>query len=409
MRISVEGICLSLFKVSMIVSVQAILADQYRAGSLHCFCQYTGFSKHNIFETLGFRMKHTHETDGMHLGGRRKRDHRSWLIVLLVGIGVTAALFMSVRRQAKSPVGGNQAMAEVPRRYQADRAMRYLQQICQLGPRVTGTREMEQQQRLLEGFFQAQGAAVTFQQFEIRHPETGENVPVSNLVASWFPNRAKRFLLCAHYDTRPFPDSDKRNPKGRFVGANDGGSGVAALMELAHNLRDLPADIGVDIVLFDAEEFVWVQGRDPYFLGSNFFAEQYVSRPPTIGYQAGVLLDMVGDRELKIYYEANSLKYARDVTRGIFETANSLGVDAFVQRSRHRIEDDHIPLNEIARIPTVDLIDFDYPRPGFGAPSYWHTEQDVPANCSGDSLATVVWVVHQWLLEQSEPVKARGN
>jgi hypothetical protein len=75
-------------------------------------------------------------------------------------------------------------------------------------------------------------------------------------------------------------------------------------------------------------------------------------------------------------------------------------VRAFVARPRHNIDDDHIPLNEIARIPTVDLIDFDYPRPGFGAPSYWHTEQDIPANCSGDSLAAVVWVVHQWLLKQ---------
>jgi glutaminyl-peptide cyclotransferase len=152
--------------------------------------------------------------------------------------------------------------------------------------------------------------------------------------------------------------------------------------------------------LFDGEEFIWQQGRDEYFLGSNFFAEKYKSEPPAIPYQAGVLLDMVGDRELKIYYEGNSMKYARNVAKSIWRTADKLGVRAFVSRNRHTIQDDHLPLNEIAGIPTVDLIDFDYPRPGIGAPQYWHTEQDLPANCSGESLAAVVWVVHEWLKQQ---------
>lgn len=330
----------------------------------------------------------------------------SWMTVMIIAVVIVGWLFVSARRQSRGLPAGNTAMADVPTRYQADRAMRYLQEICKIGSRVTGSPGMDQQQTWLKGFFAKQGAAVSFQNFEIRHPEDGSLVPVSNLVATWFPERPKRFLLCAHYDTRPFPDSDPRNPKGRFIGANDGGSGVAALMELAHQLRDLPSEIGVDIVLFDAEEFVWMQGRDEYFLGSNFFAEKYRADPPDIRYESGILLDMVGDRELKIYYEANSLRYARDVARGIFQTARSLGVDAFVPRSRHRIEDDHIPLNEIAKIPTVDLIDFDYPRPGFGVPSYWHTEQDIPENCSGQSLATVVWVVHQWLLEQASVVSA---
>ena len=343
------------------------------------------------------------EMDGVHAMTWRASRQRSWIPLLLTILGLLSLPLVSACRQAGGSNSGNRAMANIPVLYQPERAMGYLQQICEIGSRVTGSPGMRRQQQWLSEFFRGQGADVSFQNFEIRHPDNGEVVPVSNLVATWYPNRPKRFLFCAHYDTRPFPDSDPRNPKGRFIGANDGGSGVAALMELSHQLNDLPSDLGVDIVLFDAEEFVWMQGRDEYFLGSNFFAEKYVSQPPAIRYQSGILLDMVGDRELKIYYEANSLKYAREQTRGIFATAHSLGVDAFVRRSRHRIDDDHIPLNEIARIPTVDLIDFDYPRPGFGAPSYWHTEQDIPANCSGESLATVVWVVHQWLLEQSEP------
>lgn len=343
------------------------------------------------------------EADQIGLQGSSTRSERHWILYRVVAVTAFLLLFVPACQPAKDSTSGNLAMANVPGRYQPDRAMRYLQQICGIGTRVTGSTGMRRQQQWLKEFFKSQGAEVLFQNFDIRHPENGEVVPVSNLIASWYPDRPRRYLLCAHYDTRPFPDSDPRNPRGVFVGANDGGSGVAALMELSHQMRDLPLDVGVDIVLFDAEEFVWVQDRDPYFIGSNFFAKKYVSSPPPIPYQAGVLLDMVGDRELKIYYEANSLKYAREVTRGIFATAHSLGVDEFVRRSRHRIEDDHIPLNEIARIPTVDLIDFDYPRPGFGAPSYWHTEQDIPSNCSGESLVKVVWVVHQWLLEQSNP------
>nr|WP_197138334.1 M28 family peptidase [Crateriforma conspicua] len=292
------------------------------------------------------------------------------------------------------------ARTAIPAPYDADRAMGYLRQICDIGPRPTASAGMETQQAFLKRQFESLGGTVRLQSTRIRHPETGDVIPMANLIASWHLDRPKRFLLCAHYDTRPFPDRDRRNPKGRFVGANDGGSGVAALMELAHHLDELPSDVGVDLVMFDAEEFVFDERRDKYFLGSTYFAQQYRMQPPQSPYTAGVLLDMVGDKELKIYYERNSLKYARQVARQIWNVADDLGVTAFVPRSRHEIRDDHLPLNQIAGIPTVDLIDFDYPRPGLGAPQYWHTEQDIPENCSGESLAAVVWVVHQWLQRQ---------
>ena len=110
--------------------------------------------------------------------------------------------------------------------------------------------------------------------------------------------------------------------------------------------------------------------------------------------------DMIGDRELKIYYEGNSLRYARPIAQQVWSVARKLRVRAFVPRKSHTVQDDHLPLNRIAGIPTIDIIDFDYPRPGFGAPSYWHTELDVPENCSGESIAAVIWVVHAWLKTQ---------
>ncbi|KLU04618.1 leucine aminopeptidase precursor [Rhodopirellula islandica] len=292
-------------------------------------------------------------------------------------------------------------LGPVPEQYDADRAMGYLVEICDLGPRPSGSPAMLQQQKLLTEFFEARGGQVRLQRGDIRHPQTGENVPIANLIAAWHPNAPTRFLLCAHYDTRPYPDRDRRNPRGVFVGANDGASGSAALMELSHQFADLPEDIGVDVVLFDAEEFVFGEQSGEYFLGSTLFAQQYLIEPPPVHYRSGVLLDMIGDKELQLLYERNSLRYARDVTKSIWKTAKRLGVKAFVARTRSQaIRDDHLPLNQIAKIPTTDLIDFDYPRPGFRAPQYWHTTQDIPENCSGESLVAVIWVVHEWMLEQ---------
>ena len=338
-------------------------------------------------------------------GGRDRESSRSWLrigiafAVILAGMLWIAASFGVFHRGPLTPQ--SPTLGAIPAQYNAERAFGYLNELCDLGPRPSGSPAMQRQQELLQKFFRERGAEVSLQTFQIRHPQDGSDVSLANLIASWHTDAPKRFLICAHYDTRPYPDRDARNPKGRFVGANDGASGTAGLMELANQMNDLPADVGVDLVLFDGEEFVFEQGRDDYFLGSTFFARKYAANPPAIPYRAGILLDMIGDRELRIYYEKNSLKYARQLARSIWKTAERLGVRAFVARSRTiPIDDDHIPLNEIARIPTVDLIDFDYPRPGIGAPSYWHTEQDVPANCSGQSLAAVVWVVHHWLREQ---------
>lgn len=319
-------------------------------------------------------------------------------IVLVSGIvGVMAFVAMNWQ---DSGSGSSQPRLAIPLPYDAKRAESYLRQICDFGPRPSGSQAMAGQQRFLTDAFTKVGGIVELQAFSARHPETGEAVPMNNLIARWHPKRPKRFLLCAHYDTRPFPDRDSQNPTGRFVGANDGGSGVAAMLELSHQLASLPPDIGVDVVLFDGEELVFQERRDAYFLGSTHFAQTYKATPPAIPYRAGILLDMIGDSELKIYFERNSWNHGREICKSVFATAELLKATAFVPRIRHEVRDDHLPLNAIARIPTIDLIDFDYPRPGIGAPQYWHTTKDIPENCSGHSIATVVYVVHQWLMRQ---------
>jgi hypothetical protein len=280
------------------------------------------------------------------------------------------------------------------------RAYRYLEQICKLGPRPSGSPGMIQQQELIEQFFTEQGGKVTRQEFLARNPQGGPKVPMTNLIVQWHPERKERILLAAHYDTRPLPDRDP-NPvarrQGTFVGANDGASGVAVLMELAHLMPGLEGPYGVDFVLFDGEEMVWVDGRDPYFLGSEWFARQYDREPPEHRYRWGVLLDMVGDADLQIYYEQQSAAWrdTRPLVNEIWATAGRLGVDEFVPRVRHIVRDDHMALRNIAKIPTCNIIDFDYPA--------WHTEGDTPHRCSPSSLAKVGWVVYEWLKSVESP------
>jgi len=282
----------------------------------------------------------------------------------------------------------NLTLAEIP--FDGARAYEYLQQVCAIGPRQSGSAGMQEQQKLLVRHFQELGATVRLQEFRARHPVTGAAVPIANLIAQWHPERKERILLCAHYDTRPFPDRDRNDPQGTFIGANDGGSGVAVLMEMARHMPGLPGRCGVDFVLFDAEELVFNE-RDPYFIGSEYFARTYISQPPPYRYRKAVLLDMVGDANLQLYQERNSIGWrdTRPMVNEIWATASRLGVKEFTPRKGQTVRDDHLMLHDIAKIPACDIIDFEYP--------HWHTTGDTPDKCSALSLAKVGWVVLEWL------------
>ncbi|MGC3969738.1 MAG: M28 family peptidase [Pirellulales bacterium] len=173
------------------------------------------------------------------------------------------------------PVVGAPRYAEIP--FDGAAAFGYLEAICKLGPRVSGTEGMRKQQDLVEKHFQELGAKVERQTFQMRHPQDGSAVGLTNLVVQWNPAARERYLLCAHYDTRPFPDRDPVDRQGTFVGANDGASGVAVLMELGKHIKDWKNRKGVDFVLFDAEELVYDESRDRYFVGSEHFARTYVA------------------------------------------------------------------------------------------------------------------------------------
>jgi len=216
----------------------------------------------------------------------------------------------------------------------------------------------------------------------------GEQLRLTNIVARFRPGDSTRILLCAHWDTRPRAEQDRAKEKRNepILGANDGASGVAVLLEIASLLQGHPPSVGVDIALFDGEDYGREGDHASYLLGSRYFAEHkredYIPR-------FGILLDMVGDKFLELPKERYSLKYAPEVVDMVWKTAAFLGVHQFHDEQGEEIMDDHLPLNE-AGIQTIDIIDFNYPDP---TNRFWHTHEDTPENCSAESLEAVGSVI----------------
>ncbi|QDT95768.1 Peptidase family M28 [Gimesia aquarii] len=285
---------------------------------------------------------------------------------------------------------GTTAEPKVTPVFNAERSYGYLKKICRLRSRMSGSPGMAEQQKMISEHFRKLKAKVHFQTFDAPHPLTGNPVRMNNMIISWYPEAKKRILFACHYDTRPYPDRDRTQPRGLFIGANDGASGVAFLMELGNVIRDLKIShgYGIDFVFFDGEELVYRE-NDPYFLGSKYFANQYKTQARDFEYVYGILFDMIADKNLMIYMEKNSIKYAPKLTRSIWQAAQKTGVRQFIPKVKFEIRDDHLPLNEIAHIPTCDIIDFDYP--------VWHTTRDIPRYCSGTSMAKVGKVIIYWL------------
>jgi Iap family predicted aminopeptidase len=217
--------------------------------------------------------------------------------------------------------------------------------------------------------------------------EVHESERLGHLIYNIIAKRSEeppQVILAAHYDTRFFADRDPDEAKRSepVPGANDGASGVAVLLELARTLSD--ETVPIWLVFFDAEDNGRIEGWD-WILGSRAFVEEIPVSP-----RAVVIVDMVGDADLNLYYEMNSDKSIR---AEIWGTAARLGYgNFFVQSEKHSMLDDHTPFLEKG-IPAVDIIDFDYP--------FWHTTEDTPDKVSASSLTAVGDTLWHWVAEQS--------
>lgn len=198
------------------------------------------------------------------------RRFRGVLVAMIALGAVGAAVLVSVYAPQNPPqaeaAGSRFRLDDIP--FSGAGAYDYLKQLCALGPRPSGSQGMAAQQKLLTEHFTRLGGKVSLQRFQTRHPVDGSTVPLANLIVEWHPDRTERILLCAHYDTLPYPMMDRENPRGVFVGANDGASGVAILMELGCDMPGLSPPYGVDFVFFDAEEFLFIR-RGPIFLARS--------------------------------------------------------------------------------------------------------------------------------------------
>jgi glutaminyl-peptide cyclotransferase len=282
------------------------------------------------------------------------------------------------------------AADRAPVSFDQQRALGYLQAICKLGPRISGTDGMKRQQELVRKHFETCGAKVELQPFTARQLSQKQPVEMANLIASWYPDRQRRVILCSHYDSRPIADQepDPRQWTQPFLSANDGGSGVALLMELANHLGDLRTVVGIDLVLFDGEEYIFDSKRDQYFFGSEHFATAYRRDRPKHRYVAAVLLDMIAGKNPRFPVEQHSAMQAGALVSELWSIAAALKCTAFVDRVGSAVLDDHLALNR-AGIPAVDVIDFSYP--------HWHRLTDVPDNCSAEGMEQVARVLTAWL------------
>ncbi len=199
---------------------------------------------------------------------------------------------------------------------------------------------------------------------------------LANIVGRYNAESADRILLAAHWDTRPWADldPDTSNRSKAILGANDGASGVAVLLEVARVLSQKRPHRGVDIVFFDVEDSGDAGRPETFCLGSVYYAAHMPKPKPMFG----ILVDMIGDRELDIYIERNSLAGAPHVVDLVWEHAKES--KSFHRFPMYSVHDDHLSLLSVG-IPCVALIDFDYP--------YWHTVEDTPDKCSAKSLKEV--------------------
>jgi hypothetical protein len=280
--------------------------------------------------------------------------------------------------------------AEIWKEFSGDKAFDEARKQVEIGPRPAGTPELEKARLLIEGSLKASGWEIERQKFTDETPRGA--VEFVNIIARFSatgahpaPRNTQRAIVCSHYDTKRFSTI-------KFVGASDGASSTGALLELARVLALDPAMAAqIELVFFDGEE-AFVQFTDPDaakpdgLFGSRYYARQLTAEGRATQFKFGILWDMIGDRDLTITLPPDS---PSDLARGILASADTLGVRKNFGYFSRTILDDNVEIQHRARVPTIDLIDFDY--------IYWHTAEDTLEHIAPESLQKVGSVTLHYL------------
>ena len=310
---------------------------------------------------------------------------------------ILSALFLTVLyacNQGRQPVETKEEPAAlIPASFNADTAYAFTKQQVAFGPRVPNTPAHNKCAAFLGATLRRYSKDVTIQR-ATAHAYDGTALRFSNIIASFNPGAKVRVLLLSHWDSRPIADHDP-DPAKRHQpvdAANDGGSGVGVLLEIARQLSIKQPAVGVDILLVDAEDYGAPEAEaskatDDWALGSQYWAKN----PHKQGYTAryGILLDMVGATDARFTLEATTMKYAPDIARKIWAVGEQLGYgEIFSNEETNGITDDHVYINEILRIPTIDIIQYD-PTTQSGFYKNWHTTHDNMEGISRETLRAV--------------------
>ncbi|MFN6083091.1 MAG: M28 family peptidase [Bacteroidota bacterium] len=284
------------------------------------------------------------------------------------GGGQSGKTAQTTQQTAEQP----KAYKQVSPNFNADSAYYFVDKQVSFGPRVTNSEPHKKCGDWLVAELRKMSDNVIEQKTTLTNYD-GRQLNIRNIIAEINPKADKRILLCAHWDSRPFADEDTKDTNKPILGANDGGSGVGVLMEIARIIKNNPLSVGIDIVLFDAEDLGKSEHNNSYCLGSQYWSTN-LHKP---GYKAeyGILLDMVGAANAKFAWEEVSVTYARLVLEKVWGTAQVLGYPHFVYYNKGGIIDDHAYVNKNAGIPTIDIIHFDTQTQS-GFPEHWHTHRD---------------------------------
>lgn len=323
------------------------------------------------------------------------QNKSSMRYLIFISLILTTA-FWSCKQKQNKPVADDEpktTQSIMAADFNSDSAWHFVNEQVKFGPRVPNSKAHAKCAVYLENTLKRYAPQVIVQPFTAKAFD-GTVLNCKNIVASFDPKNTSRVLLCAHWDSRPFADNDPDSVNHRtpIDGANDGGSGVGILLEIARQLKIVPAGVGVDILLLDGEDYGAPQnagymGTDDWALGSQYWSRY----PHATAYNArfGILLDMVGAENAVFTMEGTSMYYAPDVAAKVWQTAGSIGYsDYFSSERTNAITDDHVYINQLRQIPTIDIIQHD-PTTNSGFYMHWHTINDNMKNISKNTLMAV--------------------
>ena len=280
---------------------------------------------------------------------------------------------------------------EVPN-FNSDSAYFFVEQQVNFGPRVISSKAWDNCSKYLTSKLESYNAKVIVQQAPITTYDQKKHT-LRNIIGSYLPEKNNRIALFAHWDSRHIADYDTINTSRPILGANDGGSGVGVLLEIARNLNLKNPKIGVDIIFFDAEDYGQPENskfpimNDSWCLGSQHWSKN----PHKQNYFAkyGILLDMVGGKDAEFWQESISSYYASNIIKKVWDVAHNIGYsNFFIYKNSPQIMDDHYYVNTIAGIPTIDIIEYDpFSKTNFN--KHWHTHADNMNNVDRKTLKAV--------------------